>query len=87
MGDLGRVDLTSKVDLIGDLARVDLVSKVDLIGQPGRVDLTAKVVLVARWASVGQILTQSRRAVERICLYRFTPQTVLALRGSYLLST
>ena len=49
IGDLGRVDLVTKVDLRGELGRVDRTSKVDLIGELGRVDPTNQVVLVARW--------------------------------------
>ena len=59
IGDLGRVDLVTKVDLRGELGRVDRTSKVDLIGELGRVDPTSQVVLVAKWP--GQVGGQGRR--------------------------
>ena len=45
IGELGRVDLISKVNLIGELGRVNLISRVDMIGELSRVDLTSKVDL------------------------------------------
>ena len=64
IGDLGRVDLVTKVDLRGELGRVDRTSKLDLIGELGRVDPTSQVVLVARWPGQDGGQGQKKRPLE-----------------------